>query len=333
MGDLIQTLPALTEAGRNISDIQFDWVAEEAFKDIPSWHSKVDKVISMANRRWKKNPFKSLRKGEIKDFYRQLRGEKYDIIIDAQSNLKSALVTYLAKGIRFGVSSEDVREFGAHFAYDKTISVPRIENHCLRMRRIFSQVLDYSMDESMIDYGIDLTLLPKINFEIPTPFIFITHTVSRDNKLWPFENWEKLIRKIGEHGFFVALPWWTDIEKTRAEKLSEISEKVIVLPKFNLSEKAPIIKTASAMVSCDTGLAHLAAALNIPNVVLYGPKDPKLHATVGKHQIHLFANYPPCAPCDRSRCYAKEKATMYSPCLEKISADSVLEELLVLLKK
>ena len=58
MGDVIHTLPALTDARRAYPDIQFDWVVEEGFAEIPSWHPAVDRVIPVAIRRWRKNLLK-----------------------------------------------------------------------------------------------------------------------------------------------------------------------------------------------------------------------------------------------------------------------------------
>src|SRR5437868_441610 len=89
MGDVIHALPALTDAARNVPGIQFDWVVDEGFAEIPTWHPAVRNVIKSAHRRWRRDLLHSLKRGELLAFWKALRAHKYDIIIDAQSNLKS----------------------------------------------------------------------------------------------------------------------------------------------------------------------------------------------------------------------------------------------------
>lgn len=64
MGDVLHTLPALTDAMRAIEGIRFDWVVEENFAQIPGWHPAVDRVIPVAIRRWRKHWFGSQQREE-----------------------------------------------------------------------------------------------------------------------------------------------------------------------------------------------------------------------------------------------------------------------------
>ena len=97
LGDVIHTLPALTDAARAIPGIRFDWVVEEGFAEIPSWHPAVDAVIPVAIRRWRKKPLQAVRSGEWSNFKRRLRDTQYDLVIDAQGLLKSAWLTRYAR--------------------------------------------------------------------------------------------------------------------------------------------------------------------------------------------------------------------------------------------
>src|SRR3990167_10932775 len=90
MGDLIHSLPALTDAMNAIPNLEVDWVVEPAFKDIPSWHPAVKNIIIISLRKWWKNKFNISTYTEIKKFLHRLREKKYDLIIDAQGLLKSA---------------------------------------------------------------------------------------------------------------------------------------------------------------------------------------------------------------------------------------------------
>ena len=84
MGDVIHTLPALTDAMNAVAGIRFDWVVEEGFKEIPQWHSAVDRVIPVAIRRWRKSPLDTWRSGEWQAFKKHLQMREYDAVIDAQ---------------------------------------------------------------------------------------------------------------------------------------------------------------------------------------------------------------------------------------------------------
>src|SRR5438132_6157590 len=97
MGDVDQTLPALTDAARAIPGLRFDWAVAEPFAEIPAWHASVDNIFLTALHRWGRNPLQSAT-GEFKFFLKGLRRQRYDIIVDLQGEMKSAFVTKLAKG-------------------------------------------------------------------------------------------------------------------------------------------------------------------------------------------------------------------------------------------
>ncbi|RLR58010.1 lipopolysaccharide heptosyltransferase 1, partial [Pseudomonas aeruginosa] len=103
MGDVLHTLPALTDALHAYPDIRFDWAVEEGFAQIPSWHQAVDTVIPVAIRRWRKNWFSASIRAERAQFRHAIQEKHYDAVIDAQGLLKSAfLVTRYAKGTKHG---------------------------------------------------------------------------------------------------------------------------------------------------------------------------------------------------------------------------------------
>lgn len=120
MGDVLHTLPSLTDAMRAIPGIRFDWVVEEGFAQIPTWHEAVDRVIPVAIRRWRKAWFSAPIKAERKAFREAVQAQHYDAIIDAQGLVKSAaLVTRLAHGIKHGMDWHSAREPLASLFYNR----------------------------------------------------------------------------------------------------------------------------------------------------------------------------------------------------------------------
>lgn len=328
MGDLIQMLPALTDAQNTIPGIQFDWLCEDSFQDIPALHPSIRKIIALPYRRWKKNIREAIRTGEIKQFLKTLRAEKYDMVIDAQSNIKSALFALLAKGPHMGLDKTSVREFGAHLFYRKTISIDRNQNHTLRMRQLLATFLNYPVPQTPYDYGIPSSYLEKIDMPLPSRFIFLTVIASMQYKLWPEENWKNIIDYLLDKGFNIVMPWWSQAEKERVTRLQNGHPKVHLLPPLNLKQKAYVLSQAQGSISLDTGLAHMAAALNIPNICLYGPNDAKFCGTMGSNQQHLTATSPDCVPCNKSRCrFIEEEAYSYAPCMKNILPEMVQQAL------
>src|SRR6218665_2449357 len=110
LGDVIHSLPALTDAARSIPGIQFDWVVEEGFAEIPAWHPAVAQVIPVAIRRWRRNILRTIGSGEWRRCKEQLREHRYDCVIDAQGLLKSAWLARQAGAPVTGLDPQSARE-------------------------------------------------------------------------------------------------------------------------------------------------------------------------------------------------------------------------------
>src|SRR3990167_10915001 len=96
MGDIIHTLPALSDAQQMIPGIKFDWVVEESFAEIPKWHPVVERIVPVALRRWRTNLFSKNVHDEWRQVRENLQHQSYDLILDAQGLVKSAWLGLLA---------------------------------------------------------------------------------------------------------------------------------------------------------------------------------------------------------------------------------------------
>jgi len=324
MGDLIQMLPALTDAATAIPGIRFDWVVDESFKDIPPLHPSVENIIVVPYRRFKKNITNGNTFKDMKHCWHQLRQTHYDMVIDTQSNFKSAFITRLTKGTKYGLDGQSVREYGAQWAYNKTITVSRMQNHAKRMRQLLATFLGYREPQTPPDYGIGRENLPNPDIKLPQTFVFITAVTSRKEKLWPEAYWQEVIAELLLRGYELVLPWWGEEEHQRVSRLKNNSPKVHLLPPMTLAEKAAVLSKAMAAISLDTGLAHMAAALDIPNVVLYGPTDPNQIGAYGKNQVHLRAHG--AVPLDPTTRRSNQWAKDFQPTsVENIKPREVLQ--------
>lgn len=321
LGDIIHTLPALTDAAHHIPAIQFDWVVEEGFAEIPSWHSSVQQVIPIALRRWRKSIIQSLKNREWLVFLRSLRAKPYDMIIDAQGLIKSALITKMARGYRVGLDKSSLTEPFARFAYQKLLSVDLSQHAIWRMRKIFSAALDYPFCSDSPVYGIagDRFQCPEITLK--KPYCIFLHGTTWVSKRWPETHWIALAKRFKQAGYTVYMPWNNSSEYHFVERVSHQSNAVCILPRMNFSTMAGLLLKSKIVVSVDTGLAHLAAALEVPVFALYGPTHPARVGIVGQQAIPIDSHHP-CVHCDKSSC-SRGKNDAWSLCLCAISPETV----------
>jgi lipopolysaccharide heptosyltransferase I len=293
LGDVIHTLPALTDAARAIPGIRFDWAVEEALTEIPGWHPAVDRVIPVALRRWRQRLLRNFSNTEWNRLRAGLRTQRYDAVIDAQGLLKSAFIARLVKAPRYGMDWRSARERLASLAYQHRIQVPRDLHAVERTRVLFARALDYPLPASTGDYDLrgrlpasTADLNDESGDELSGSLLFF-HGSARDEKLWPEDHWVQLTRLVVQYGYTVWLPWGSEAEHARAERIAERAAGARVLPRLDLHGLAAILQGVSAAVAVDTGLAHLSAALDVPTVSLYGPTDTRLIGAYGRNQSHI----------------------------------------------
>jgi heptosyltransferase I len=324
MGDVVHTLPALTDAARANPTIKFDWAVDEAFADVPAWHSHVENVFPVALRRWRRG-ITSTTRNDVKIFWMNIRRAKYDAVVDLQGEFKSAFVARQARGPRYGYDGASAREWGAHLVYRNKLAVPKGQHSMARMRKLLSQALSYSYDEGLIDYGIARERLPPPALQTDKPYVVFIHSTSWTSKNWPEQYWRELVERATVAGFSVVLPWGSEAEYERSHKIAAGVANVIVLPKLSISDKASIISRATATVGLDTGLSQIAAALGVPSVTLYGATDPKMCGTIGKNQIQITSEFE-CVNCHDTDC-SFTKSEFKPACFEAMTPDIVWRRL------
>jgi heptosyltransferase-1 len=287
LGDVVQTLAAVTDAARNVPGIQFDWVVEEAYVEIPRWHPAVHRVIPAALRRWRKSFLGTLLSSEWLKFRRELRRDSYDLVLDAQGLYKSAWVAAQARGPVAGRSLGTAREGGAALLFSRRYRVPQEGPEVEQVRSLFAAALGYSKPVVAADFGIDRTKLS--GSESANNSVVFVHGAAWETKLWPVENWIELGLALQRRGCKVRLPWGSDAERARAERIA-LACGGEVLPKLGFGGIGSILAGSALVVGLDTGLTHLAVALGVPVVTLYGPTTPVYGAVAGARLINLSSS-------------------------------------------
>ena len=323
MGDVIHTLPALTDAAKRLGDISFDWVVEESFQEIPAMHPNVANIISVNIRRWRKNIWRY--RHEIKAFKRQLKQTHYDCVIDAQGLIKSAWLTRLVDSKRFGLDSKSIKEPLASLAYTNRISVSKGQHAVDRIRQLFAQSLGYSLVNLSLDYGLSRNQVSPSE-QIKRPYVVFLHGTTWSSKHWPEIYWKDLIAIASNGGYDIYLPWGNEVEKQRAELLCKAEKKAHVLPRSSITELARLLTSANGVVGVDSGLAHLAAACDTAGVTLYGSTSAVLTGTTGKRITSLQADFT-CSPCLKKNCAYHLDSAVEPACYQALNPAYVFHNL------
>lgn len=283
MGDVIHTFPALEDARHARPDITFDWCVEEAFSPIVALHPAVGKIHTVAIRRWRTKLMHAATWREAHDFRKAVRAGGYDLTIDAQGLLKSALVAAQAGAPISGFDRASAREPLAALFYHRRFDVARNLHAIERTRRLFGLALGYQPDLSRFDSGLE----PVNGGGDKTAFLL--HGTSREDKKWPVAEWIETARLLVAAGFTPVTTWSNDREKTVAEAIATAVPRTTLVEKSLLAEIAASIGRSALVIGADTGLTHLASAYGLPTVAIFLTTQPGLTGPRGPFSSTLLA--------------------------------------------
>ncbi len=279
LGDVIHNLPVAADIAQHLPGAEIDWCVEASFAEIPRLSPVVRRVIPVAVRRWRKALLAGTTWREIGAMRRALREHPYDAILDTQGLLKSALIARQANGPRLGYAADSAREPLAARGYDRHFSVDKSLHAVVRNRQLAGAALGYTPDPT-IDYGISA---PGFTADwLPdTPLAVLLTATSRDDKLWPENDWIVVARELVRRGLTPVLPGGNAAERERAARIAAAAPGAIAAPALGIRELAGIIGRCRLAIGVDTGLAHLATALKVPTLALYTATDPALTGVLG----------------------------------------------------
>jgi heptosyltransferase-1 len=277
LGDVVHGLPAASDIRLLFPDALIDWVVEEPYAPLVALHPAVRRTIGVALRRWRRTLLSGTTWKEIAKFRQSVGAEPYDAVIDFQGLVKSAVIARAANGSHHGFDAATAREWPAACFYDVTHHVPRRQHAVSRNRALAAQALGYRIDEN-VDYGITA---PPLVAPQPRPYSVLLHMTSRREKLWPEEAWIEVGRALAARGLNCVLPWGSDEERRRSERIAHKLDRALVPPFERLDRLAALLAGAAAVVGVDTGLTHLAGALGRPVAAIYCGTDPQLTGVYG----------------------------------------------------
>ncbi len=289
LGDVVHALALVADVRRARPELAVDWVAEDAFVDLPKLCPDVRHVHPLALRRWRHRPLKAATWREFAALHGALGAETYAAILNLQEQVKGGVVARMARGPRHGFDRSSIREPIATLLDNVHHRVPRDRHFLERCRALAAAALGYGVEGS-----------PRWSWQVPataaalpeSPYIVALHATSRASKLWPEDRWRALLASFAAVRFGILLPFGSDPEAARSNRLAADIDGAVVPPRQTLPELATLLSRAELVVGVDTGLTHFAAALGTPTVALFTETDPADAgvAIAGTHARDLGGN-------------------------------------------
>lgn len=269
LGDLVHMLPAISDIALHVPDAQIDWIVEESFAEIPAWHPAVNEVIPVAHRRWRKHWWSAETRAARAALRRNLDARQYDVVLDMQALMKSVWLLRQTHGLRHGLDRKSAREPLASFFYDVKHRVEFWQPAVTRQRELAAAAFGYTYGGEP-DFGLD-RITDGVSIQ---PYAVIMPSASRDDKLWPESDWQKVFDHLCAHGLDLKLLSGSPAETERARQLVEGNPRAQVLPRMSLTDVAGVLAGARIMVGLDSGLTHLSAGLGRPTIGIYKASTP-----------------------------------------------------------
>ena len=295
LGDVLHNLPIVWDLRKRLPEAQIDWIVEEGYVHLleplrtTEKFRGIDRIIPVAFRRWRKNLFSFKTWREFFAIRKLLQATTYDVVLETQGLLKSALVCALAnksdQAIVAGLGNATEHsgyEPLARMFYNQSVHVP-LRCHAIdRSRWVMCSAFDWPLlnrnEEPPLFYPNNFAAqLPPLLLEgfkktvqvTPAPYVLCFHATARAAKRWPNENWVELGNALSNQGYQLVFPWGSPEEMKVSDLIASQIPGAIVPRAFSIEEAYSLIAHAALTIGVDTGLTHLSAVLSKTTVEIY----------------------------------------------------------------
>jgi heptosyltransferase I len=303
MGDVVLTLPAISDMIDRVPGIEIDWLVEKPFAAIAAMHPGVKTVFPVTWRKWRQSLWKGETRRAFAEFRQRLRATHYDLVLDFQGQIaKSVILGAQADGPLCGFAWQGLREPLSSLFYKRKAEVSKKLHLVPRSRAMAANLLGYELPVSSPDYRIQVapsTWQPQCVSGLQSFALLIPHA-SRPEKHWPEERWVAIGRRLRALGHQVVVFWGSASEKLMAKHLAAQFDGQVP-PFLTVAQAASVLSQAHVVVGLDTGFTHLAAGLERPTVGIYCDFDPRLAGVTSRgftESLGGVGQYPLLADVD-----------------------------------
>lgn len=270
LGDIVHAMVALQFIKAHFPNLQIDWLVEARFADLLRDNPHISNVLTVNLKAAKANKFAIF--NEIKAVKNYAR-ENYDLVIDAQGLLKSAITArFLGKNVA-GFDKNSIREPLASLFYEKKIACTYEENTIDRNCAVLAKSLGFSIsrDEVLNKESFLFFHAPKVDFQsflkrdLKNIVLVIGSTWA--NRNYPAEKFVEVANILKQNCLVI---WGTQGEFEIAQNMAFQSDFIQILPKLDLNDLKALLSQVDLVIGNDTGPTHIAWGLNVPSITLFG---------------------------------------------------------------
>ena len=271
MGDIVHSMIALQFIKQNYPDCQIDWLIEQGFAELLNHNPDINKTLTVHLKSLKHH--KSALFKEIAKVRHYAKQGHYDLVIDAQGLIKSAVTARLLGKKTAGFDKYSVREKQAAWFYNIKVNSAYSNNTIDRNAAVLSEPLGFSISHDEI-----LNKQPFLFYQNENPVIYEYLSQSQKNIIlvigstWESRNYptEKFINVANALKQNCLVVWGNESEKQKAEFMADKSQYIKVMPRLDLNSLKALIDKSDLLIGNDTGPTHIAWGLNRPSITLFG---------------------------------------------------------------
>ena len=271
LGDIVHSAVVLQFIKEAYPHIQIDWITEEVFAPLLQNHPLIDRVHTINLKKFKKEKKLSLLKKTIEKL---ISFGEYDLVIDMQGLIKSAIVSRILSKNTHGFDKASTREALAAIFYKTTSHIAYEKSVVSRNSYLIADALDFEISDSMIlDKKALFPLTKEFSRNSEKKNIALVIGASWRTKIYPKELLAKLCDTLNEQFHII---WGSEEEKRDAQWIIAHTSHAILAPKLTLDLLPSFISSMDLLIGNDTGPTHIAWAQNIPSLILFGPTNRRM---------------------------------------------------------
>ncbi len=271
LGDIVHAMVALQFIKAAIPTAHIDWIVEERFAEVLSHNPHIDNIITVNLKALKTNKWGVF--AQVKAL-RQQAQQQYDLVIDAQGLIKSAVVATLLGIHRAGFDAKSIREKAAAWFYQVKVACAYDANTIDRNATVLSKPLGVTITPEQIHDKAPFLFFKAEDqriYDFLSPDkrnIVLVIGSTWESRNYPADKFVKVAEALQQNCLVI---WGSPEEQAKAEWMAQQTDTIKVLPRLDLNSLKALIAKADLLIGNDTGPTHMAWGLNIPSITLFGP--------------------------------------------------------------
>jgi lipopolysaccharide heptosyltransferase I len=320
IGDVVHTLPLLSALRKRYPHAYIVWLVQKKAEEVLLGHPYLDEIITFDRDKWISRLWPLIKK---------LRKSRFDLVIDSHGQFRSGLFAYITGAkVRLGFSAKNGKEFNSLFTNFKAPPVPT-DWHAVERYLALASLLgaETKRKEFLIEIGetekeYAERFLREKGIEKRELLVALNPGSSWKSKIWPSKNYAQLADILIRNSKGKVVLLWGPGEENLIESISNLmEEKSVIAPKTGLKELASLISRCTLFIGSDSAALHIASALSIPSIGLYGPTDPQRNGPYGSGNVAIKKDLS-ILSCPRRGCRKCKR----QDCMELITVEEVVRQ-------